>query len=88
MAAKGGFRPGAGRKSNAAKRLEQESWSKILPAKTEESTWKRLLESKDERILLDSMKYLSDRIYGKAVERKEVSGPDGAAIPVSLEIDL
>lgn len=33
----------------------------------------------------DALKYLTDRIMGKPVERKEVSGPDGTAIPLEVQ---
>lgn len=34
---------------------------------------------------INAIKYLVDRIMGKPTERKEVSGPDGSAIPLEIQ---
>ncbi len=34
----------------------------------EQFKWESLANSKDERVSLDAMKYLSDRLYGKPVQ--------------------
>ena len=43
----------------------------------EEKIWQRLMRSRNDRIVLDSLKYLTDRRDGKAVQAMEVSGPEG-----------
>lgn len=88
MAGKGGYRPGAGRKSNAKKLVEAGFVADYFSRELQDKTWKSLLSSEDEGIVLQAAKYLTDRLYGKPIEKKELSGPDGAPIPVSLEIDL
>lgn len=88
MAGKGGKRPGAGRKSNAQKLLEAGFVCDFFSPDFQERTWKSMLNSEDEGIKLKAAMYITDRLYGKAIEKKEVSGPDGAAIPMSIEIDL
>jgi hypothetical protein len=66
MAAKGGKRPGAGRKSFAQKALELKFACKAFSPDVQESTWNRLLASKDEHVVFKVASYLTDRIYGKA----------------------
>jgi hypothetical protein len=39
-----------------------------------------LAASDDERIVLDTLKYLTDRAYGKAPQALEVGGKDGGPI--------
>lgn len=88
MAGSGGKRPGAGRKSNAKKLVEAGFVADYFTRDLQEKTWKSMLKSKDENIVLKAAMYLTDRLYGKAIQREEVSGPGGAPIPVSLELDL
>lgn len=88
MAPRGGKRIGAGRKSNAKKLLEAGFVCDAFSAKVQEKTWKSMLASGDENIVLKTAMYLTDRLYGKPMQPSEISGPNGAAIPVSLEIDL
>jgi hypothetical protein len=45
--------------------------------------WRLLWEAQDLRIRLDVRKFLFEQAYGKAVQRTEVTGKDGA--PVKLE---
>lgn len=85
---KGGKRPGAGRKSNAKKLLEAGFNCEFFGPAVQSSTWKSMLASRDENIVLKAAIYLTDRLYGKPLQQTELSGPDGGAIPVSLEIDL
>ena len=65
MAGKGGFRKGAGRKSNASKLMEAGFVASWFTAEFQEIKWKSMVDSKDERVSLDAMKYLSDRLFGK-----------------------
>ena len=69
MAGKGGKRPGAGRKPSTlkgiAKRLPRESAELLLAEINANAKWVALANSRDERIQLEVLKYLSDRAYGK-----------------------
>ena len=64
----GGKRPGAGRKSNASKLLEAGFVASWFTASFQEIKWKSLVNSTDERISLEAMKYLTDRLHGKAAQ--------------------
>lgn len=70
MAGKGGKRPGAGRKPSTikgiAKKLPKESAEILLTEINANSKWVSLSNSADERIQLETLKYLTDRAYGKA----------------------
>jgi len=77
MAGKGGKRPGAGRKPSTikgiSKRLPRESAELILAEIKANSMWLRLADSKDERIRLETLKYLTDRAFGKARQSIEAT---------------
>jgi hypothetical protein len=77
MAGRGGKRPGAGRKPSTvkgiAKRLPKESAELLLAEINAHSKWLALANSKDERIVLEALKYLSDRAYGKARQSIEAT---------------
>lgn len=47
--------------------------------------WVDLANSKDERISLDTMKYLTDRAYGKPKQSLEHSGDGGGPIVFQVE---
>ena len=79
----GGTRPGAGRKSNASKLLAAGFVASWFTSEFQEIKWKSFLESDDEKIRLDATKYLTDRIYGKATQALEHTGPDGGPIPIA-----
>jgi hypothetical protein len=70
MADKGGKRPGAGRKPSTikgiAKKLPKASAELLLAEINANSKWVTLANSDDERIQLETLKYLTDRAYGKA----------------------
>lgn len=70
MAGKGGKRPGAGRKPSTikgiAKKLPKESAALLLAEINAHEKWVSLANSTDERIQLETLKYLTDRAYGKA----------------------
>jgi len=80
MEARGGFRNGAGRKSNASKLMEAGFVASWFTSEFQEIKWKSFLESEDERIRLDAAKYLTDRLFGKA--------PQSVALKHSGAIDL
>jgi hypothetical protein len=74
MAQRGGFRNGAGRKSNASKLIEAGFVASWFTAEFQEIKWKSFLESEDERIALDATKYLTDRLFGKPTQALTHSG--------------
>lgn len=84
MAGKGGKRPGAGRKPSTikgiAKKLPKESAELLLAEINAHSKWLSLANSNDERIMLETLKYLSDRAYGKP--QVAHTGPDGGPIQI------
>ena len=45
-------------------------------------------KAKSEQAQVAACNALLDRGHGKAIQAVEMSGPDGSAIPVSLEVDL
>ena len=75
---KGGRRPGAGRPPSTvkgiAKRLPKEIAELLLSEIGAHAKWIKLSKSDDERIVLDTLKYLSDRAYGKAPQAMELTG--------------
>lgn len=75
--ANGGKRPGAGRKTNAQKALEQDAAAKALgkwfTPNLQESVWKRLIASNDENVQLKTVSYLSDRLYGRAPQALDLN---------------
>jgi len=74
---RGGKRLGAGRKPSTikgiSKRLPRESAELILAEIKANSMWLRLADSKDERIRLETLKYLTDRAFGKARQSIEAT---------------
>ena len=83
---RGGKRPGSGRKSNAEKLLQAGFVAPWFTVDFQETKWKSFVASDDEKIALDAMKYLTDRIHGKAKQAIEQSGPDGGPIEASLTV--
>lgn len=86
MADKGGKRAGAGRKPSTikgiARRLPRESAELLLSEIKANQKWVKLANSADERIALDTLKYITDRAYGRAAQAVELSGADGGPIEV------
>lgn len=81
---KGGKRLGAGRKPHKIKGLLKDlppdTAALILTDMDAAKKWRQLADSKDERIVLDTLKYLTDRAYGKPKQAIEHSGEDGGPI--------
>jgi hypothetical protein len=77
MAMRGGRRLGAGRKPTTikgiAKKLPRETADLLLTEINANSKWIVLANSKDERIRLETLKYLTDRAYGKPRQSIEAS---------------
>jgi|WetSurMetagenome_2_1015567.scaffolds.fasta_scaffold578173_1 hypothetical protein len=79
MAGKGGRIAGSGRKPGAKTLLKRDPSIAILAKCDPEKIWTRLLNSKDDKIVLDALKYLSDRAWGKPMQ--VIAGDsDGGAI--------
>lgn len=74
MAQRGGARPGSGRKPRIVKAIEKGVAYAILSPEFEKKKWTRLLDSEDERVVLESLKYLTDRRDGKAPQSVKVDG--------------
>ena len=89
---KGGKRPGAGRKPSTlkgiARKLPKEIAEILLAEINAHQKWLDLADSKDERIVLDTLKYLSDRAYGKAPQAMEVTGPQGGPIQAAITVEF
>lgn len=81
--ARGGKRSGSGRKKKAATQVAEDIALRVLNKVNAEAKWEKLLASKDERIVLDTMKYLQDRAFGKAAQL--ILGDPTR--PVALSID-
>ena len=90
MAGKGGKTPGAGRKPSTikgiAKKLPRETAELLLAEINAHSKWVKLSTSDDERIVLETLKYLTDRAHGKATQAVEVAGPDSGPIQTEMII--
>jgi hypothetical protein len=72
--AQGGRRVGAGRPIGAIAKVKKTIATKVLKKAEEQKIWAELLASDDHRIVLDAMKYLTDRRDGKASQPIEHSG--------------
>jgi hypothetical protein len=64
----GGKRAGAGRKLGARALITRSRAEAILATVNEEKIWQRLLRNPNARIVLDAMKYLTDRRDGRPVQ--------------------
>lgn len=84
----GGPRKGAGRKPKAEKLLIAGFSAPWFTPEFQKTKWQELVASDDDRIAIDAMKYLTDRIHGRAKQQMEVSGPEGGPIPTRLEIEF
>jgi hypothetical protein len=74
MAGKGGKREGAGRKSNAEKLIRAQFVAEWFTQSFQEFKWKELCNSEDHGVSVRAMSYLTDRVYGKAVQPVEAEG--------------
>jgi hypothetical protein len=73
MGTRGGVRPNSGRKSNASKLLAAGFVAPWFTTGFQETKWKSFLESDDEKIVLDAMKYLTDRLFGKPAQSVDLN---------------
>jgi hypothetical protein len=85
---RGGYRKGAGRKSKASKLIQAGFVANWFTDEFQEIKWKSLANSSDERIAIEAMKYLSDRLYGKAKQAVEHSGPEGGPIRAAVTVEF
>ena len=71
---RGGKRPGAGRKPNLAKRLLKGFSKETIAEAMQEidciQTIKGLLKSRSERIRLETLIFMWDRVYGRPVQQQ------------------
>lgn len=87
---RGGKRPGAGRKPSTVKgvvkRLPVETAELILAEIKANQKWVELSKSKDERVVLETLKYLTDRARGRPKQAIQHSGEDGGPIRTSITV--
>lgn len=87
---RGGKRAGSGRKPSTikgiVKRLPKESAALILDEIKANKKWVDLANSEDERIVLEVLKYLTDRANGKARQAVEVTGEDGGPVQTAINV--
>jgi hypothetical protein len=87
--ANGGRRPGAGRPKgslNKVKLVATDIAAQALASVDQVKVWRDLMESKDERIKLEALKYLSDRTYGKAPQSLRLQGDAEDPFRVIVEV--
>jgi hypothetical protein len=85
---KGGKRLGAGRPKgslNKVKLVATDIATQALESVDQVKAWRQLMQSKDERIRLEALKYLSDRAYGKASQAVNLQS-DGNDLRVFVEV--
>lgn len=73
----GGKREGAGRKKggvNSATLALKDRSAMILHRANAPALWEKLLKSEDMRLVQDTLKYLTDRVYGKPAQAVTLSG--------------
>jgi hypothetical protein len=76
----GGRRPGAGRKPGARALVTRTKAEGVLATVDEATLWQRLLHSRNERILFEALKYLTDRRDGKPIQSTQVEGHLGLSV--------
>lgn len=80
MPGRGGKRKGAGRKSKGFKLLDAGFIADWFTSDFQRIKWKRLLDDEDSKVVADTMKYLTDRIYGKPIQGIAHTGAHGGPI--------
>jgi hypothetical protein len=84
MAGTGGKRPGSGRPKAAISILRRDLSAEILAQANPRAIWDKLLKSADEKIVLDAVKYLSNRVYGMPTQAVTLGNPDGSPLTVTV----
>jgi len=88
--AKGGARPGAGRKPNALKAEHNALFDAAWPLGRRKAAVGRLaslIETGDPEIALKAAEILFNRVYGRPTERKELAGADGGLMTIRVVRD-
>ncbi len=82
----GGARPGAGRKRKADELELQSLLIEAWPLEQRRLTLERLATKArgDTKDSIEAAKLLLAYAYGKPIDRQEVSGPDGGAVPIQI----
>ena len=70
----GGKRAGAGRKPKAVTQPLKDISADVLKTVDARAIWIKLLQCDELRIVQDTIKYLTDRVYGKPTQALQVSG--------------
>lgn len=70
----------------AARQRGQQFAMEILKEKNQSRIWAKLLDSKDERIVLDALKYLTDRAYGKAEQPNTHANANGEPFKIVYQV--
>ncbi len=82
---RGGRRPGAGRKRKADELELTNLLNVAWPLTERRAAIERLVELSENGInKLDAIKLLLAYAYGKPVDRQEISGPGGDAVPIEM----
>lgn len=84
MSSRGGCRPGAGRRKKPPVLVKKKTAESILSEVDEAALWHELLRSEDQRIVLASLKYLTDRRDGlppQSIAVKDTTEPARKTLP-------
>jgi hypothetical protein len=88
----GGKRPGAGRKpstlNGVVAKLPKDTAILILAKIKANQKWIDLAGSRDERIRLEVLKYLTDRAHGKAKQSVEHTGENGGPVQSRILVEF
>lgn len=87
--AAGGRRRGSGRKPgalNLAQRQAKDIASTVLRKVNHQQLWTELLASKDEKVRLDCLKYLTDRVHGKPAQSMAIIGDKDKPLQVIIRV--
>jgi hypothetical protein len=82
---RGGKREGAGRRPGARTEAQQAAIDvakQVLDELDQVAVWKKLCQSKNEKIALGALQYLTDRAHGKA--RQVIAGDSEAPVTANL----
>lgn len=88
MAGTGGKREGAGRPTGAVEKAKQSIAVRVFKKVNEVAVWAKLLASDDEKIVLDTMRYLTDRRDGKAAQPLSGDKDNPIAVQIITNLDL
>jgi hypothetical protein len=86
MAGTGGIRPGAGRPKGSKAMLSKNMAAEILSRCNADKILEGLLKSDNQKIQLETAKFLFDHVWGKASQ--PLSNPDGTPILQGITINF